>query len=252
MTPDSGGQVPGLRRRKQLIPTPTAPSGSLCSTGADDTITVINTLTGALDYQRARRPTRIGQTDQLPSRMAFCRFPPAAGLTGTNVPTTAGPVYAEYNAVTSQLVVANYDGGTVSVIDVALDKYGNDSAAFGTTFTVQGGQQSGQRDRSWPTSPNGSRAYAANQADETVSVVNLSSATRWKSHSARHRPSRAPWSPPRVRRSDGKVYVASPDSPNLTITNAFGTDVGTRWIRTRPAGCGQPCGCARERADSRQ
>ncbi len=33
----------------------------------------------------------------------------------------AGPVYAEYNAATSQLVVANYDGGTISVIDVSLE-----------------------------------------------------------------------------------------------------------------------------------
>ncbi len=48
----------------------------------------------------------------------------------------AGPVYAEYNAATSQLIVANYDGGTISVIDVSLDVYGNDSPTFGTTFTI--------------------------------------------------------------------------------------------------------------------
>ena len=60
----------------------------------------------------------------------------------------AGPVYAEYNAATNQLVVADYDGGTISVIDVSLDEYGNDSSTFGTTYTIPVGNESCQRDGS--------------------------------------------------------------------------------------------------------
>jgi DNA-binding beta-propeller fold protein YncE len=107
---------------------------------------------------------------------------------------TAGPVYAEYNAATNQLVVANYDGGTISVIDVSLDEYGNDSATFGTTFTIP----VGKNPASVTVLNDGSRAYTANQADGTVTVVNLSS------HTVRSRrcPSpaiRAPWSRRRIR-----------------------------------------------------
>ena len=106
----------------------------------------------------------------------------------------AGPVYAEYNTATSQLVVANYDGGTISVIDVSLDQYGNDSPTFGTTYTIPVGP--------YPASVtvlyDGSRAYTANQGDcgttctassnGTVTVVNLSSAHGGKDP-ARHRSS---------------------------------------------------------------
>jgi DNA-binding beta-propeller fold protein YncE len=68
-----------------------------------DTITVINTSINALDsctpFQNQNGQwITCHQTIQLP-----------AG---------SGPVYAEYNAATQQLVVANYDGGTISVINV--------------------------------------------------------------------------------------------------------------------------------------
>ena len=52
------------------------------------------------------------------------------------MPAVAGPVYAEYIPATQQLVVADYDGDTISVIDVSLDEFGNDSPTFGTTFTI--------------------------------------------------------------------------------------------------------------------
>jgi DNA-binding beta-propeller fold protein YncE len=130
--------------------------------------------------------------------------------------TTAGPVYAAYNATTSQLVVADYDGGTISVIDVSLDEYGNDSQTFGTTFTIPVGQNPAVAP--YPASvtvlADGTRAYTANQADGTVAIVTLSSHTVEK------------WLPvnghPRTVVSTanslyGKVYVGSPDSPQLTI-----------------------------------
>ena len=83
--------------------------------------------------------------------------PTCGGMTNT-----AGPVYAEYNTVTNQLVVANYDGGTISVIDVSLDEYGNDSPTFGTTYTIP----VGNNPASVTVLQDGSRAYTANQADQ--------------------------------------------------------------------------------------
>jgi len=53
------------------------------------------------------------------------------------MPATAGPVYAEFNTALSEIVVADYVGGTISVIDVSLDEYGNDSATFGPPIRFQ-------------------------------------------------------------------------------------------------------------------
>jgi YVTN family beta-propeller protein len=136
-----------------------------------------------------------------------------AGMTAT-----AGPVYAEYNVATAQLVVANYDGGTISVIDVSEDEYGNDSATFGTTFTIPVGQTSTPYPASVTVLADGSRAYTANQADGTangtVTVVNLSSHTVEKTLPVTGHPRTVVSTQNSLY---GKVYVASPDSPFLTI-----------------------------------
>ena len=128
----------------------------------------------------------------------------------TGMLTTAGPVYAEYNAATNQLVVADYDGGTISVIDVSLDEYGNDSATFGTTFTVPVGN--------YPASVtvlnDGSRAYTANQTDQTVSIVNLVSHTVEKVLPVTGNPRTVAST---QNSTQGKVYVASPNTNILTI-----------------------------------
>ncbi len=120
-------------------------------------------------------------------------------------------MYAEYNAATSQLVVANYDGNTISVIDVSLDQFGNDGPTFGTTFTIP----VGRNPASVTVLYDGSRAYTANQFDQTVTVVDLSS------HTARPTPISVTGHPRTVVSTQnslfGKVYVASPDSPYLTI-----------------------------------
>ncbi len=146
-----------------------------------------------------------------------------------SIPLPAGPVYAEYNAATQQLVVANYDSNSISIIDVSLDEYGNDAntyannncttyaacgaitGGFGTTYTVA----VGKNPASVAVLFDGSRAYTANQADGTVSIVNLSSHTVEK-------PALPVMGHPRnvvsIQNSNyGKVYVASPDSPYLTI-----------------------------------
>jgi DNA-binding beta-propeller fold protein YncE len=194
----------------------------------DDTITVINSQTNALDNDC---PPPTGCVNLNGQRYFSHRLLPlsttavtASGITPPNGTTgmgaTAGPVYAEYNQATSQLVVANYDGGTVSIVDVSLDQYGNDSSTFGTTYTVP----VGTNPASVTVLFDGTRAYTANQGDCTgscttsangsVSIINLVSHTIEKKLGV--------VGVPRTVVSTqnslfGKVYVASPNSPFLTI-----------------------------------
>ncbi len=167
----------------------------------DDTITVINSQNNTLD---ACTPF-VNQNGQTVTCHPSLSVSPAPGF------AHAGPVYAEYNAATSQLVVANYDGNSVSVIDVSLDEYGNDSSTFGTTFTIPVGNSPA----SVTVLADGSRAYVANQADSTVSIVDLSSHTIEKTALPIIGHPRTVVST--QNSSFGKVYVASPDSPYLTI-----------------------------------
>jgi DNA-binding beta-propeller fold protein YncE len=169
---------------------------------------------------------------------------------------TAGPVYAEYNAATAQLIVANYDGGTISVIDVSEDEYGNDSATFGTTFTIP----VGNNPASVTVLADGSRAYTANQTDQTVTIVTLSSHTVERTLAVTGHPRTVVST---QNSEQGKVYVASPDSPYLTIlrtdldivdttilvegnivdvrvTTQNGTAGNNNTVSRRP-GYGQPC-----------
>ena len=134
-----------------------------------------------------------------------CSLPADGGL-----PATAGPVYAEYNSAKGLLVIANYDGGTISIIDVSLDKWGNDSSTFGTTFTVP----VGKNPASVTVLYDGSRAYSANQTDQTVSIVNLSSHTLVGTLPVTGHPRTVVST---QNSSYGKVYVGSPDSNVLTI-----------------------------------
>jgi DNA-binding beta-propeller fold protein YncE len=171
-----------------------------------DTITVINSQNNTLN---SCTPF-INQSGQLVTCHPTLPLSTAAGLTGANVPAVAGPVYAEYIAATQQLIVADYDGGTVSLIDVSMDLYGDDSPTFGTTFTIP----VGKNPASVTVLADGSRAYTADQADSTVHIVNLSSHTVEKSLGVVGHPRTV------VSTSNslyGKVYVASPDSPFLTI-----------------------------------
>ncbi len=176
----------------------------------DDTITVIDSLNNTLD-NRCPPPTGcVNQAGQHYFSHPSLPLSTAAGLTGANVPATAGPVYAEYNSATSQLIVADYDGNTMSVIDVSLDVYGNDSPTFGTTFTIPVGANPAGVTALY----DGSRAYTANQADSTVTLVNLVSHTAVKTLPVNGHPRTVV----SVQNSlYGKVYVASPDSPYVTI-----------------------------------
>jgi DNA-binding beta-propeller fold protein YncE len=171
-----------------------------------DTVTVINSQNNSLD---ACTPFT-NQNGQLVTCHPSLPLSTAAGLSGANVPAVAGPVYGEYNAATQQLIVADYDGGTISVIDVSLDIYGDDSQTFGTTFTIP----VGKNPASVTALADGSRAYTADQADGTVHVVNLASHKVVKTLGVVGHPRTV------VSTSNslyGKIYVASPDSPYVTI-----------------------------------
>ena len=171
-----------------------------------DTVTVINSLNNTLD----ECTPFLNQNGQTVTCHPSLPLSTSAGLTGANVPAVAGPVYAEYIAATQQLVVADYDGNAITLIDVSLDEYGNDSQTFGTTFTIP----VGHNPASVTVLADGSRAYTADQADSTVHIVNLSSHTVEKTLSVSGHPRTV------VSTSNslyGKVYVSSPDSTFLTI-----------------------------------
>ncbi len=218
----------------------------------DDTVTVINSQNNTLDVCTPF----VNQAGRLVTCHPSLPLSTSAGLSGAGVPAVAGPVYAEYNAATNQIVIADYDGGTVSVIDVGLDEFGNDGPNFGTTFTIP----VGTNPASVTVLNDGSRAYTANQADSTVSVVNLASHTLIKTLGVNGHPRTVASTQNSLY---GKVYVASPDSPYLTIvrtdqdiidatvlvqgnivdvrTATQDANRGNNIVVSRKPGFGQPC-----------
>ena len=107
-------------------------------------------------------------------------------------------------------MVANYAGNTISVIDVSLDEYGNDSATFGATYTIP----VGNNPASVTVLFDGSRAYTANQTDQSVTIANLSSYTVEKTLPVTGYPRTVVST---QNSSYGKVYVGSPNTDYLTI-----------------------------------
>jgi hypothetical protein len=246
-----------------------------------DTVSVINSQLNTLDTGCAPPTGCTNQNGQLyfthPVLPLSTTALTATGVTPPNcnlavdptcggMTTTAGPVYAEYNSTTSQLVVANYDGGTISIIDVSLDQYGNDSPTFGTTYTVHVGNTATPYPAAVTVLNDGTRAYTANQGDDsgsgngTVSIVNLSSHTVEKTLSVVGHPRTVVSTQNSLY---GKVYVAAPDTPYVTIVrtdqdivdttvlvegnvvdvrvttqNASG---GNANVTSRRPGAGQPC-----------
>ena len=230
----------------------------------DDTVSVVNAQDNTLDNQCPAPAGCVNQSGQtyfthpmLPLSLSAVT---ASGVTPPNgtagMTQTAGPVYAEYNQATAQLVIADYDGGTISVIDVSEDEYGNDSPTFGTTYTIP----VGNNPASVTVLADGSRAYTANQTDETVTIVDLSSHAVEKTLPVTGHPRTVVST---QNSQYGKVYVASPDSPFLTIlrtdldivdttilvegnivdvrvTTQNGSSGNANTVSRRP-GFGQPC-----------
>lgn len=201
-----------------------------------DTITVINTETNALDSCSQYTSTAGATVTCHPTiplsttAMAATGITPVGCNTTTNptcgLPTKAGPVFAEYNVTNQQLIVADYDGGTMSVIDVPLDKYGNDSNTYDATGATSAGFGAvhsitvGNYPASVTALYDGSKAYSANQGDGTVTVVNLSSYTVEKTLTVVGHPRTVVST---QNSNISKIYAAAPDSDYLTVIKSSGT-----------------------------
>lgn len=190
-----------------------------------DTVSVINGQTNALNQCTPFVDSQTGRTVTChPTLPLSTNAVSATGITPPNgtagMTATAEPVYAEYNQATSTLVVADYAGGTISMIDVSLDQFGNDSATFGTTYTIP----VGKNPASVTVLFDGSRAYTANQADGTVTIANLLSHTVEKTLTVVGHPRTVVSTQNSLY---GKVYVASPDSPYVTILSVLNDLVDT-------------------------
>lgn len=133
----------------------------------------------------------------------------------------AGPVYADYYQQGQVLVTANYDSNTISIIDVSLDPFGNDSSTFGRVLATV---PVGPHPVELTVLQDGSRVYVANQgtiaADGSVatpgsvSVVSLANYSVQKTIAL----TANPHSIASVYNYPiGKVYVASQNSPYLTV-----------------------------------
>jgi len=205
-----------------------------------DTVSVINTQTAALDSCTPFAGQDGRTVTCHPILPLSANAATATGVTPTNSDAdlsqksttgNAGPVYAEYNSATQTLVVANYDGGTISIIDVSLDTYGNDSATFGTTYTVKVGNTATPYPSSVTVLHDGSRAYTANQGDGTsngtVSVVNLTSHTLSKTLDVTGFPRTVVST---QNSTYGKVYAAAPNSPYLTIISTTSDEIDTALL----------------------
>ena len=195
----------------------------------DDTISVINTRNNTLD---ACTPFQNQNGQWITCHQTI------------QLPAGSGPIYAEFVQATQQLIVANYDGGTVSAIDVPLDEYGNDSntytnstcspvaspgtclitGGFGTVHTVAVGNTATPNPASVTVLYDGTKAYTANQNDGaqngTVTVVNLSTYTVEKTITVVGHPRTVV----NTQNSEyAKIYVGSPDSPYITIIESSPT-----------------------------
>jgi hypothetical protein len=203
----------------------------------DDTVTVINSKNNTLDTctpflnQNGQtvscHPTLPLSLSAVSTINAACAvshstLPPCGGPpNGTaGMAATAGPVFAVFNQTAQELIISNYDGGTISVIDVSLDEYGNDSSTFGTTYTIPVGNTSTPNPASVTALYDGSKAYTANQNDDsgtgngTVTVVNLTTHTVEKTLTVVGHPRMVV----STQNSEySKIYAGSPDSPYVTV-----------------------------------
>jgi hypothetical protein len=146
---------------------------------------------------------------------------PNLGPNGT-IQVGGGPVFADYYRQGQVLVTANYDGNSISIIDVSLDVYGNDSATFGKVLATIPVGPAGLHPVEVSVLQDGSRVYVANQGDMTtspatpgsVTVVNLADYTVEKTIPLTANPHAIASI---YNYPIGKVYVTSQNSPYLTI-----------------------------------
>ncbi len=193
------------------------------------TITVINSQQDAIDTGFTSNTGQAGTISLNPG--ATIATPGGA---------TSGPVYAAYFPQRALLVTANYDGGTVSFINVPLDSFGNDAPGFGTVLATT---SVGANPVALSILGDGSRVYVLLQGDPNsgsattstgaIAIVNMTS------FNLQGAPISVPGHP-RVIASTynnptGKVYTVAPDSTLLTILR---TDTDTISAQVQLQGCG--------------
>jgi YVTN family beta-propeller protein len=163
-------------------------------------VTVINSQLNQLDNTTDRQ--------NLDPTTGTLLLPPPSGVAASSF--NAGPVFADYYSPASQLVTANYDSNTITIIDTSLDQYGNDSSLFGQAVTVA----VGNGPDALTILRDGSRVYVANQKDSTVSVVSLTSYTVLATIPVTGHPISiaSTYSTPY-----GQIYVLSSDQPYMTV-----------------------------------
>ena len=129
------------------------------------------------------------------------------------IPVGVAPVWADVDQTGNQLVVANSGSNSVTIINIALDVFGNNAPGFGTAVTVP----VGANPVAVSVLQDGTRAYTANQADGTISVVNLQSKTLVHTITL----PAANGHPTSIAATSGTpkglVFVTSPDSQLLSI-----------------------------------
>jgi YVTN family beta-propeller protein len=164
------------------------------------TVTVINSQFNELD-------TTAGLTNLNPVTGALL-LPPPAGTPVANF--NAGPVFADYYTPASQLVTANYDSNTITIINTSLDQFGNDSPLFGQAVTVP----VGDGPAALTILRDGSRVYVANQKDSTVTVVSLTNYQVLATIAVTGHPISiaSTFSTPY-----GQIYVLSSDQPYMSV-----------------------------------
>ena len=164
------------------------------------TVTVINSQYNELDTTANRQ--------NLDPTTGALLLPPPSGTPAAGF--NAGPVFADYYTPASQLVTANYDSNTITIINTSLDQYGNDSPLFGQAVTVP----VGNGPATLTILRDGSRVYVANQKDSTVSVVSLTSYKVLATIPVTGHPisMASTFSTPY-----GQIYVLSSDQPYMTV-----------------------------------
>jgi len=150
--------------------------------------------------------------------------PKLNGGTGT-ITVGQGPIWADIYDNGAILAVANSLSNTLTLINISVDSFGNDTPNFGQIIATV---PVGRGPSSVSILQDGTRAYVANRTDGTVSVVSLLSNTVLKTIPLPQQPCVA--SQPNVLCKVhpisiaattgvplGKVYVVSPDTNMLTI-----------------------------------
>ena len=136
---------------------------------------------------------------------------PNPNLTNGTIPVGQGPVWADLYNNGSILAVVNSQSNTLSLINVSLDSFGNDTPSFGQIIATV---PVGKNPVSVAVLQDGTRVYVANHDDGTVSDISLISNQLLKTIPVAGHPISIAAT---TGTPTGKVYVVSPDSDLVTI-----------------------------------